>query len=124
MGHDIIAHLHIVKPLDGDIPDSLAELNPGQPQFGIAGIDGKNFTRFCRMFRFTPELVMSDLHPDYLSTRFANLLVEDQSGIKHISVQHHHAHIASGMLSAGLEGEVIGLMVRDWGPMAAYGEQR
>ncbi|MCK5135016.1 MAG: carbamoyltransferase HypF [Bacteroidales bacterium] len=66
------------------------------------------YERFCRMFRFTPELVVSDLHPDYLSTRFALQLVEEHSGIEHLSVQHHHAHIASGMLNSGLEGEVIG----------------
>ena len=65
------------------------------------------YSRFCRLFRFAPELVVSDLHPDYLSSRFASELSEE-TGIPHIKVQHHHAHIASGMLSAGLEGEVMG----------------
>ena len=67
----------------------------------------QTYERYCRLFRFTPELVVSDLHPDYLSTRFARQLA-GETGAKHISVQHHHAHIASGMFSAGLEGEVIG----------------
>jgi hydrogenase maturation protein HypF len=65
------------------------------------------YERFCRLFRFSPDLVVSDLHPDYLSSRFAGQL-EAEEGVKHIRVQHHHAHIASGMLNAGLEGEVIG----------------
>jgi len=66
------------------------------------------YDRFCRMFRFSPNLVVSDLHPDYMSTRFARQLAEEHPNIQHISVQHHHAHIASGMLDAGLEGEVLG----------------
>jgi hydrogenase maturation protein HypF len=66
------------------------------------------YSRFCRLFRFYPELVVSDLHPDYLSSRFADRLVEENPGIRHIRVQHHHAHIASVMLDRGLEGEVLG----------------
>ncbi len=66
------------------------------------------YDRFSRMFRFSPSLVVSDLHPDYLSSRFAQQLVSEHPGTKHLRVQHHHAHIASGMLNAGLEGEVIG----------------
>jgi hydrogenase maturation protein HypF len=65
------------------------------------------FERYCRLFRFAPQLVVSDLHPDYLSTRFARQLAEEH-GIRHLEVQHHHAHVAAGMLSAGLVGEVIG----------------
>ncbi len=67
----------------------------------------QTYERYKRLFRFTPDLVVSDLHPDYLSSRFARQLAEE-TGAEHISVQHHHAHIASGMFSAGLEGEVIG----------------
>lgn len=67
----------------------------------------ESYERFSRMFRFTPELVVSDLHPDYLSTRFARQLAENLQ-IPHLEAQHHHAHVASGMLNAGLEGEVIG----------------
>jgi len=66
------------------------------------------YERYCRLFRFSPRMVVSDLHPDYLSTRFARKLVEQDDGISHISAQHHHAHIASGMLDAGWEGEVLG----------------
>lgn len=68
----------------------------------------ETYDRFCRLFRFSPQLVVSDLHPDYLSSSFARKLVEEHPHIKHISVQHHHAHIASGMLAKGLEGEVLG----------------
>jgi len=66
------------------------------------------YGRFCRMFRFSPDLVVSDLHPDYMSSRFAQQLAEEHPNIQNIRVQHHHAHIASGMLDAGLDGKVLG----------------
>jgi hydrogenase maturation protein HypF len=68
----------------------------------------ETYDRYCRLFRFTPQLVVSDLHPDYLSSSFARKLKEENPRIELLSVQHHHAHIASGMLSRGLEGEVLG----------------
>ena len=40
-----------------------------------------------KLFNFTPELVVSDLHPDFRSSRFARSL-----GIPHLQVQHHFAH--------------------------------
>lgn len=67
----------------------------------------ESYERFSRMFRFTPTLVVSDKHPDYLSTRFALQLAEDLE-IPHLKVQHHHAHAASAMLDAGWEGHVLG----------------
>ncbi len=66
------------------------------------------YERYCRLFRFTPQLVVSDLHPDYLSTRVAKDLVQNNPELTHISVQHHHAHIASAMLDLGLDGDVLG----------------
>jgi hydrogenase maturation protein HypF len=60
--------------------------------------------RFKRLFRVEPELIACDLHPDYLSTRFAK-----ECGLKTIPVQHHHAHIASCMAEYGLDEQVIGI---------------
>ena len=90
-------HLALMSPYTGDLKN-LETLE----------FYRETYERYCRLFRFTPELVVSDLHPDYLSTRFARKLVEENPDIAHISVQHHHAHIASGMLESGLEGEVLG----------------
>ena len=63
-----------------------------------------------RFFRVSPEAVAHDLHPNYLSTRFAL----EESGLPAIGVQHHHAHIASCMADNGLDlwkpgGPVIGV---------------
>ena len=67
-----------------------------------------SFQRFSSMFRFSPAILVHDLHPDYLSTRFARELAGTLGDLPLIGVQHHHAHIASVMLEKGLEGEVCG----------------
>ena len=59
---------------------------------------------FLKLFRTKPELVAADLHPDYLSTRYASSL-----GIELVHVQHHHAHIVSCMAENRLDEPVIGL---------------
>jgi hydrogenase maturation protein HypF len=58
-----------------------------------------------KLFRVTPRAVAYDLHPGYLSTKYALGL----EGLEKIGVQHHHAHIASCMAENGLAGEVIGV---------------
>jgi len=58
-----------------------------------------------RFFRVSPVAVAHDLHPNYLSTRFAL----EESGLRPVGVQHHHAHIASCMADNGLDGRVIGV---------------
>lgn len=53
----------------------------------------------------TPTAVACDMHPDYLSSRYALSLPDVQK----IPVQHHHAHVASCMAEHHLNGPVIGL---------------
>ncbi len=60
--------------------------------------------RFKRLFRMKPTLIVHDLHPDYLSTKYAKELE-----IPQIAVQHHHAHIASCMAEHQLDEKVIGI---------------
>jgi hydrogenase maturation protein HypF len=62
---------------------------------------------YKRLFHIEPEIIAHDLHPDYLTTKYARELGE--SGIKLIPVQHHYAHIASCMADNGLEAPVIGV---------------
>ena len=69
-------------------------------------------TLFQRLFRIEPETIAYDLHPDYLSTRYA---LQQAAGrarpVKLIAVQHHHAHIASCLADNGWAegGPVIGV---------------
>jgi len=64
-----------------------------------------SLTRFRSLFRIEPRWVVRDLHPGYLSTRFA-----EESGILELpAVQHHHAHVAAVMGEHGVTGKVLGL---------------
>ena len=65
---------------------------------------------FTSLFRFTPSHVACDMHPDYLSGRFAEEMAEQQ-GVPLVRVQHHHAHAASVMAEQRLEGKVIGVIL-------------
>ena len=58
-----------------------------------------------RILEIEPEIVTHDLHPDYLSTKWAL----NQTGVRLVGVQHHHAHIAACMAENRLDGRVIGL---------------
>jgi hydrogenase maturation protein HypF len=62
------------------------------------------YDRAREVFRIEPEVVAHDLHPDLMTTRFAEGL-----GLPRVAVQHHHAHVVATMAEHGLEGEVLGL---------------
>jgi len=55
-----------------------------------------------------PRLVCCDLHPEYLSTKFAQDFAEKHRvGLEYI--QHHHAHVASCMFENQESGKAIGV---------------
>jgi hydrogenase maturation protein HypF len=65
---------------------------------------------FRRLFDIEPRLVAHDLHPDYLSTKYAVELADgDLADVDLVGVQHHHAHIASCLTDNGSTGPVIGV---------------
>ncbi len=57
-----------------------------------------------RFYDWAPELVAHDLHPDYLSTRYATDL-----GLPLHPVQHHYAHVLSCLADAGVSPPVLGV---------------
>ncbi len=59
---------------------------------------------FERLFAVTPELVVHDLHPEYLSTKWA--LERDVPAT--LGVQHHHAHLAACLAEHGETGPAVG----------------
>ncbi len=69
---------------------------------------------FQRVFDVRPELVVHDLHPEYLSTKHALELY----GLETIGVQHHHAHFAACLAEHGEPGPAIGVVFDGTG----YGE--
>ncbi len=60
---------------------------------------------FRRLFDIDPQVVAYDLHPEYLSTKYAL----DLDGVDLTGVQHHHAHVASCLADNGEDGPVIGV---------------
>ena len=70
---------------------------------------GRAIERMERFLRVRPEVVAHDLHPDYLSTRYAHDRSARERGLKCVAVQHHHAHVVSALVEHGLEGPVIGV---------------
>jgi hydrogenase maturation protein HypF len=52
-----------------------------------------------------PAVLAHDLHPEYLSTKWAH----EQSDVQLLGVQHHHAHLAGCLAEHGETGPVIGI---------------
>ena len=64
---------------------------------------------FAKLFDIVPEAIACDMHPDYLSTAYAEERAE-REGIPLLRVQHHHAHMAACMADNSLEGGCLGLV--------------
>jgi hydrogenase maturation protein HypF len=64
----------------------------------------EGIAHFRRLFAVEPELVAHDLHPEYLSTKYAL----ECDGVELVGVQHHHAHLAACLAEHGEAGPAIG----------------
>jgi hydrogenase maturation protein HypF len=61
---------------------------------------------FQRLFAVEPALCAHDLHPEYLSTKYAL----EREGVEPVGVQHHHAHLAACLAEHGEEGPALGVI--------------
>ncbi len=64
----------------------------------------------CQLYGVVPEVVAHDLHPEYLSTKYALDLDLDPW-----PVQHHHAHVASCLVEHGHTDKVLGIAFDGFG---------
>ncbi|MBC7080672.1 MAG: carbamoyltransferase HypF [Thermoplasmatales archaeon] len=71
---------------------------------------------FSKILKFKPDGIACDLHPDFITTRYAEELAEN---IPVFKIQHHHAHTAKAMEENNLD-EAIGIAIDGFG----YGEDR
>jgi len=60
----------------------------------------------AKLLEVNPEVVAHDMHPGYMSTRFAR----EQRTLPTVEVQHHHAHMAACMCEHGLNEPVMGVI--------------
>lgn len=63
-----------------------------------------NINHFKAIYNIEPKVIAYDMHPDFLSSEFA----QKEEGLK-VPVQHHHAHIASCMAENKVDSKVIGI---------------
>ena len=84
---------------------------------------------FGALFAVEPEIVAHDLHPEYLSTKYAL----DLDGVELVGVQHHHAHLAACLAEHGETGPALGAIFDGtgygldgtvWGGELLLGDQR
>ncbi len=84
-----------VAPHNGDLEDLATHR---------AFTDG--LAHLSRLLALEPEVVVHDLHPEYLSTKHA---VARFPADRRIAVQHHHAHVASCAAEHGITGPFLGV---------------
>jgi hydrogenase maturation protein HypF len=60
---------------------------------------------YCDMLGVEPEVIACDLHPEYLSTKWAR---EQDADL--VEVQHHHAHAAACLAEHGQQGPALALV--------------
>jgi hydrogenase maturation protein HypF len=112
----------VVAALGGELKDTISIYKDGYvitSQFLGDLDDYRNFGYFeetlahlGRLFSARPEVLVTDLHPDFRTTRFAR-----KSGLRHIQVQHHHAHVLAPLLEHGIAPgrKVLGIALDGFG---------
>jgi hydrogenase maturation protein HypF len=61
-----------------------------------------------RLYESQPDIIACDLHPNYLSTKFAQNKLESDTA-QSFNVQHHYAHILGCMAENRLEAPALGI---------------
>ncbi len=62
-----------------------------------------------RLYDARPAVIACDLHPDYLSTQWAERATAER-GVRLVRVQHHHAHLAACLAEHGEPGRALGVV--------------
>lgn len=70
-------------------------------------------SHLSNLINFEIHAVACDLHPSFLTTKFAEEMAEEKE-LPLFRIQHHHAHVAKAMAEYGLE-EAIGIAIDGFG---------
>lgn len=65
--------------------------------------------RLSGLLGIRPGIIACDLHPDYLSTKYALEYKEKKPKINIIQIQHHHSHLAGVICEHRIKGKIIGV---------------
>jgi len=69
--------------------------------------------QYERLFKVRPQVIAHDLHPEYLSTKWAQVQEEQtakgKKPLRLIAVQHHHAHVVAAAAEQGVFEPVVGI---------------
>ncbi len=116
---------HHILALGGELKDTISLYKNGYvitSQF-LGDLDEyQNYKYFketihhlTKLFEVKPEVVISDLHPNFHTTRYAQ-----KSGLPHFQVQHHFAHVLAPLLEHKIppQNKVLGVSLDGYG----YGE--
>lgn len=68
----------------------------------------EQIAHFRRIFDIEEELIVCDMHPDYMSGEYARARAEEKN-IPCVAAYHHHAHMASCMADNGIDEKCIGI---------------
>ncbi len=69
----------------------------------------RSIEHYRGLFRLEPRIVAYDLHPEYLSTKYARERYGADTSVALVAVQHHHAHIAACLADNGRTGPAVGV---------------
>ena len=76
--------------------------------FNLESLDfyTESIYHFTKLLQVEPELAVCDLHPDYLSSQYA-----EKTGLPLYRVQHHHAHAAAVLAEHRIKGKILAVIL-------------
>lgn len=76
--------------------------------FNLESLDfyTESIYHFTKLLQVKPELVVCDLHPDYLSSQYAA-----KTGLPLCKVQHHHAHAVAVLMEHEIEEKALAIIL-------------
>lgn len=98
MGGELKSSFTLLKDAQAIVSQHLGDLEEAATHADYR----KAIALYRDIFRFNPEVIAVDLHPDYLSTQWGEALAQE-TGARLVRVQHHHAHLASCLAEHGIE---------------------
>ncbi len=87
LGGDLKSSFALIHQQNLYLSQFLGDLAEYRSQEGFR----QTLEHFLKIFKAQPEVVISDWHPDYFSTRLAENLAEEWQ-VPHVQIQHHEAH--------------------------------